>query len=367
MTTSLPRASTIALSLLAFATACADPAADGRTDDATDTAATSAAFRRLWVPHYGAGELRGWDADRLDADVDGAPDVVLTLPAGTRPNALAFDADGDLWVTDNAGDRLLEIAAGDLDATGAVTPATTIDSDGASLHAPIGLSFDDAGDLWVAVDGALERYAPDNLDDSGPTTPNGGLATAAFVVPAGLTWGPDGALWVANAAFDDGGANANALLAFAPDQVAAGGAQVPALTVTYDGFALIEGVAFDAAGDLWVSSNDGLYVARFDGADLVLPAAPAVRAVDPTGALGADADDTATGRTIRKPGGLAFDPDGNLFVNSERGPMGGTDSAVVRFGAGQLDGVAGEVAVQADAVVVHATSNPGFGGLVIQP
>ncbi len=343
-----------------WAVACPSVVDDADDDD------SSASFRRLWVPHFDKGELQGWAADRLSADPTGGPDIVLRLPDGTHANAAAFDADGDLWVTDNAGHRLLELAARDLSTSGSPTPATIIETDGASLRSPIGLVSDGEGGLWVAVEGRVELFVASDLDGPGPTTPTRTLTHVGFDQPAGLTFDDEGDLWLSDAAPDDGGANDNAVMAFAPAQLAAGGEQTPLLTLTYTSFALVEGLQFDDDGDLWVASNDGLAVSRFDADDVALPGASEVRAVEPVGSLESDDDDSATGRSVRKPGGILFDPDGNLWVNSERGDPGDDLSAVLRFDRAQLDDVIGSQGLSAAVLLERATSNPGFGGLALE-
>ncbi len=321
------------------------------------------AFTRLWVPHFNAAELRAFAYRRALADTDAAPDVVLTLPAGTHPNALTFDSTGALWVTDNANARLLKFDKAQLGAGGSPTPAVHIDSDGASLQGPIGFAFDGSQDLWVAVQGGIEMFVPTNLDDSGPTTPNLVLDCASFDIPAGMLFDAAGDLWVSNASFAP--AN-NAVLVFTPDQLVAGGVQTPRLAITCAAFALIEGIGFDGSGGLWVSSNDGLNVTHFLAQDVAVPAVATVRNLVPANSLEADADDGPSGRSVRKPGGLVFDRDGDLFVNSERGAMGADDSAVLRFAKTQLATLVGAQALQAIAVHAHATSNPGFGGLALE-
>lgn len=324
---------------------------------------SAAAFARLWVPHYNAGELRAWNRASLQADRDNAPDVVVTLPGGTGANAVLFEPTGALWVTDNANDRLLKFGAAQLQASGQPTPQVVIDTDGTSLDDPIGLAFDRADNLWVAVGGRVEMYEPDNLDDSGPTTPNRVLENAQFDLPAQLLFDAAGNLWVANASFTQA---QNAVMVFTPAQLAAGGVQEPQLVIRSDAFALIEGMQFDRAGNLWVASNDGLSVARFAAAQVVVPAPAESRRLTPTGSLEADADDTATGRSVRKPGGIAFDRDGNLFVNSQRGAVNADLSAVLFFTAAQLAGLTGGQAMRCNVLVARATSNPGFGGLALQ-
>lgn len=321
------------------------------------------AFSVLWVPHYNRGELRGLRNATVGRDLDGPADVTITLPAGTRPNALARQPDGGIWVTDNANDRLLLLTANQYAVTGAPTPAVTIQSDGASLRQPIGLCFDRDSNLWVAVQGRLEMYVPTDLDDSGPTTPTRVLRAANLQYPADITFDAAGNLWLTNASFT---VAENAIVVFTPAQLAAGGLQVPQLRIESPSFALIEGMRFDRAGDLWVASNDGFSVARFAAADLVVPAIPTIRPLQPAGSLEADADDTPTGRSVRKPGGLVFDRDGNLWLNSQRGAMGTDVSSVLMFRAAQLAGLNAGRQLSADVVVARTTSNPGFGGMLLQ-
>ena len=108
-----------------------------------------------------------------------------------------------------------------------------------------------------------------------------------------------------------------------------------------------------------------LDVARFAASEIALPALPETRTLAPTASLEADIDDTPSGRTVRKAGGIVFDRDGNLFVNSERGPMGGNDSAVLRFDPTLL-GFVGAMATPASTLISRSTSNPGFGGLALE-
>jgi len=322
--------------------------------------AGTASFRRLWVPNYNAGELRGYDGARTLQDSEAVADVVITLPPDTHPNALAFAGQGELWVTDDTGDRLLEFTPMQLQATGSPAPAVTITSDGASLKRPIGMAFDGAGNLWVAAAARLEMYRPIDLDESGPTTP-ARILTSGLDLPAGLVFDAAGNLWLTNASFTRA---RNAVLVFAPADLAAGGERSPILRLISPSFALVEGIAFDARGDLWVANNDGLSVVRLSASRLTLPMAPDSRPVTPDASLEADADDSSTGRSVRKPGGLVFDRDGNLFVNSQRGSLGSDVSAVVRFTPAQLGGT-GETP-PASVVLARTSSNPGYGGLALQ-
>ena len=337
------------------------PGAPAPQPPANPPAATPA-FARLWLPNFNAGEVRAWNAASLVADRNNAPDVVVTLPAGTRPNAVTFDPAGNLYVTDNANARILLFGSAQIQSSGQPTPLVVIDSDGTSLQSPIGLAFDGDSNLWVAVAGRLEMYVPENLDDSGPTTPNRIVDAQGLDLPADITFDAGGNLWMTNASFTV--AN-NSVVVFTVDQLAAGGVQVPRLVLRSGSFALVEGLRFDASGALWVASNDGLNVARFAGAAIALPAVPETRTVTADALLVADANDSAAGRTVRKPGGIVFDASGNLWVNSQRGNQGGTASALLRFAPAQLT-FSGALDTKATVVVASATSNPGFGGIALE-
>jgi ligand-binding sensor domain-containing protein len=314
------------------------------------------------LPNFNAGQVRAWNRASLQADRSNAPDVVLTLPATSRPNAVTFDATGNLWVTDNFNARLLKYGRAQIQGTGQPVPQVVIDTDGTSLQNVVGFAFDRLDNLWVAAVGRLEMYVPTNLDDSGPTTPNRVIGAAGIVVSAEITFDAAGNLWMTSAS--DVPAN-NSVVAFTPAQQAAGGVQVPALRLRSTAFALVEGLRFDASGSLWVASNDGLNIARFAAAAVAVPANAETRDVVPVASLESDADGTAAGRTVRKAGGIVFDRDGNLFVNSERGDAGGTESGLLQFAASQL-AFSGPQQVKARVLVAGSTSNPGFGGMALE-
>lgn len=320
------------------------------------------AFARLWAPNYNAAQLRAWSLASLQADRTNAPDVVIDLPAGARPNAAAFDATGALWVTDEANTRLFKFGRAQLAASGQPTPQVVIETDGASLASPIGLAFDRSANLWVAAGNRLEMYAPSNLDQSGPTTPDRVLTAVGIDIAAGIVFDAAGNLWLGNASTV---VASNSILVFTPDQQAAGGTVVPRLTLRSAAFALVEGIQFDSRGALWIASNDGLNIARFGAASVAVPATSEDRTIVPEASLEADGDDSAAGRSVRKPGGIVFDRDGNLFATSQRGNQGETSSGVLRFNAAQLTFLGGRV-VSAAVLVAQSMSNPGYGGLCLE-
>jgi DNA-binding beta-propeller fold protein YncE len=122
------------------------------------------------------------------------------------PRGLAFDADGNLWVTDATG-KLLKFAASDIVTSGSKTPtviitATLVVTAGGfamSLDFPEGLAFDSDGSLWVSnLDsdnaGSVAAFTAAQLAATGNPSPAIFLDSDAFGLnfhqPAQLSFGP---------------------------------------------------------------------------------------------------------------------------------------------------------------------------------
>jgi hypothetical protein len=121
----------------------------------------------LWV--VSGAQIARYDAARLDASDAEGPDRLLTVtnPDDTNelgPTDLVFDAAGDLWVTDFAGNLVFEVSASDLAGSGEETVA-------AAHRIAIGVTalldrpaFDESGGLWIGLGaGGVGRLAPEQL------------------------------------------------------------------------------------------------------------------------------------------------------------------------------------------------------------
>jgi sugar lactone lactonase YvrE len=267
-----------------------------------------------------------------------------------------------LWTASGGASAILRLAPAQLSGTGERTPATAITTPSAELFPIVGVAFDGSGTLWVAspVDSILLGFPPDSLASSGTRAAGTVIPSVrgSLSAPTGIAFDSRHRLWVGNR--ENG-----TLVRFDPAQLAAGGAQVPAVVPYGPGHP--SALAFDAAGSLWVADNQFHTVARYTAAELeagsqgpihILTAAnslvnPAGLAFDTRGNLwisntgnqtvvaftpaqlagtGSPAPAivlSSTGGSLTLPTGLAFDSDGSLWV------VGG-DGALTKFGAASL-------------------------------
>jgi len=244
---------------------------------------TLTTVQELWVADAGNSTITGYA---------GSPPTHIvgdTITAGLQgPNALAFDGNGILWVTN----------FGNVTAYSGTTQILA-DTITAGLSAPIGLAFDPSGVLWV---GDWPRPGPGTVNAySGTTQLTANTISNPQALSTGL-WGPralafdvHGNLWVAN-----GGGGVNTVTAYA------GSAQLGANTITA-GISAPFGLAFDGSGNLWVANVNTNTITAYAGT------APL-----PGGTITAG---------LSAPAGIAFDASGHLWVANESGANGHTITA----------------------------------------
>lgn len=203
-----------------------------------------------------------YPAASLATDGDKTPDIIIDSPSFGNgfpgPKVIAFDADGNLWVSVFAGDKVVKIAAAALTTPGTSAPTATVEEGG--ISAPMGLAFDLAGNLWVAANGAatVMRINAAHLTTSGAgadltitaLTPSPVIGTLSS--PLGLAFDGAGNLWVNY----DG-----IVVRLTPaDQAGTGNRTItPAVQIALDVRALPLGIAFDEFGGLWFADRVGRF------------------------------------------------------------------------------------------------------------
>jgi sugar lactone lactonase YvrE len=217
-----------------------------------------------------------------------------TTPLPPRRNHSGEDG---LWTVSGTSSAILRLAPTQLADTGKRDPATAVTTSSARLSSLAGVAFDAAGTLWVASrdDSSLLAFAPGALTSSGDKaartviTPRAGSLDG----PSALAFDVQRRLWVVN--------NRSAtLVCFEPAQLAAGGAQAPAVELSLPGSPAA--LAFDVAGSLWVSDSQSHRIVKYTAAQLAGSGAPR------------PALDLSSGDWLVNPVGMAFDAAGNLWV-----------------------------------------------------
>jgi sugar lactone lactonase YvrE len=280
----------------------------------------------LWATNFtDPTSLVQYTAAQLASSTSAAPAVTVTT-SGPLDQSIAFDASGNLWVADYSRSEVVEYAASQLAATGSPTPAVTLSTTTGfgSLNAPSALAFDANGNLWVANGGGntIVEFTASQLLTSGTPTQAVKLSdsSGSLVEPSALAFDPGGNLWVVNSA----SSGQPSVVEFGTSQLAAGGTPTSAVTLTDDGAGSLAGalaLAFDPSGNLWVANGnaDRDTVVEFAASQLTTSGnpTPAVTLKPSTG-------------TANHLAGLAFDATGNLWVANS------TAGTILEFTASQL-------------------------------
>jgi streptogramin lyase len=276
----------------------APPAVALATGDPRPFGAAFDANGNLWVPLFNGNAVVEYTASQLASSGTPTAAVNLTANAGSlsQPAGLAFDASGNLWVSNVGANTVVQFSVSQLASSGSPTPAVTVGASSGSLNAPVGIAFDASGNLWVgnALGNTLVAFNPSQLAANGTPTPAVTLSANANSIDGviGLAFDGNGNLWIAN-----GNSGFDTVVQFSASQLASTGAPTPPviLTATAGSLADPAGLAFDNSGNLWVANFSGSSVVEFTSSQLVTSGSPTPNVIVSGGSLGG-------------PFGIAFDP-----------------------------------------------------------
>ena len=280
---------------------------------------------------------------------------VVNSSSLNSPYDIAFDSSGNLWAVDSGNNRILEFTApfSNGEAASVVLgqsifttgPGNAGDS-AAGLSGPTALAFDPRGNLWIA-DRYNNRVVEYVLGTSGcsagelctgmdatlvigqtgfGTQTEGRTATTMFD-PYGLAFDPNGNLWVLDSnnarvlefttAFSTG--EAATVVLGQPTMTSGSGDLCRPETLNATAMCGSEGMTFDSSGDLWVGDSFNNRVLEFvpgtsgcTSGQLCTDMAATV-VIGQGGFAASGGATTATG--VNDPYGVAFDPNGNLWVS----------------------------------------------------
>lgn len=229
--------------------------------------------------------------------------TVCVRDAATTNTTVTFSAlptSGRLWY--GAGFYALGFSAAQLTATATLAPTATVGTRGGA-----GVTFDTHGNLWVrgqsASDPVLMRYPASALASTGNPLPDRTIGVSGLncVSPGGLAFDAAGNLWLSLGC-------QGRIVRLTASQLATSGTYVPSVQITN----LVNpiGIAFDATGNLWVA--DQSHLRRFNlarlGASITTAADLSVAFTTPS--------PPAPGQTGLQAFHLAFAPDGEFWVSS---------------------------------------------------
>ncbi len=184
----------------------------------------------LWVSDNGADEIFEFSKKQLKVGGDLTPKVTISSPDLDGARNLAFDHKGNLWISNDVSDQVEEFAKKGLAKGGALTPAVILSDDGSgSLNECKGIAFDSKHNLWVADLGnsSIVEFAAASLKTSGSPVPavTIGATGVSLDGPIGIGFDDKGNLWVSNFIGDS-------VVEFSPAQLTASGTPTPIVTIS---------------------------------------------------------------------------------------------------------------------------------------
>lgn len=272
--------------------------------------------------------------------VTAMPSITMTSSAFKFPRQAAFDAKGDLWVSDSGNNAVMEFTQAQIMAGGAdLAPAIYFQSQpafnsgfGGTYNSALGIAFDSGGNLWVANNGGntiFEFNAADlipNLTAHVPylLTPQVVLSdptnNPAIQGPWGLAFDSSGNLWVSNVGYwgeiNNLVLQVNTVVEFPKSSLAATGTPSPAVILrsatvgTNTSLNFPKGIAFDASGNLSVVSSGAPFPQGIgaNSADLYGIDVYSSSQIRSGGAIAPNAFITGATTMLNAPTGSAFGP-----------------------------------------------------------
>lgn len=257
---------------------------------------------------------------------DGGPATAAVL---SFPDHLAFDAAGNLYIADDGNDRVrrVDVATGTVttvagggspaDGVGDGLPATE-----ARLPGPTGLAFDPAGNLYVSTANRVRRVdhatgviaTVAGTGESKSSGDSGPASAASLCSPRGITFNPAGDLYIAEASCNEGRIRKIDHATGVITTVAGGalngvGDGGPA---TAAGLSTPISIAFDSSGNLFIATILGR-VRMIDANGIITTVAGGGAPADGLGDGG-----PATAAKLARARGVAVDAGGNIFVSDSQ-------------------------------------------------
>jgi ligand-binding sensor domain-containing protein len=213
----------------------------------------------VWVVGAGANFVSRLPSATVAASGGAAADLVIESTVLDHPSNLVFDASGNLWVVSQGSGSGATGTVARFDAPQALSGVMSLipSFELTNLEVPGALAFDAQGSLWLTTFNGIARF--DRVMDSSGIQ---GLAPDALIAKSGypnnvyfygIAFDASGALWASVSI----GNSLNSVMKFAdPGSLSGASSPAPAVTIDGGGEALpAGGLAFDAAGQLWLATS----------------------------------------------------------------------------------------------------------------
>jgi sugar lactone lactonase YvrE len=199
-------------------------------------------------------KLPSYTLNYSTSDGDDAAVVALT-PIGTpgigqgqleRPQGLAVDAAGNIWVTDRINNRVTAYSS----SGSFVRQFGSAGTGDGQIKEPRGITIMPSGNILVAENGnkRIQQFTPQGAFVSK-------ITNAAFVEPYGVEVGPNGVIWVTDS-------GAGKIFQFNPDGTLLRSQEIAKLREKFPGLVGQDGWGFDidAFGNAWIAVHGGHHV-----------------------------------------------------------------------------------------------------------
>lgn len=307
-----------------------------------------AGARGLYVPNENSGTVSEFQGalrsgttppHRLNA----SPDL-----SGGGPSTVAFDRKGNMWVSDYFLNAIVGFTKSNVRAlklSAAPNANIVIAQDGGqNLNGPEGIVFDALGNLWVGSElgHKILEYTPTQLATSGNPTPNVILNANSFNFssPSFPLFDRAGNLWVVDEDIDNQVNGTGEVFKYNRNQIArlpAGTQNIdPVIGIGFAQFSHLEGLAFDAGGNIWVADQGATQIYRFIAKQLKVTGL--FQDVTPPVILTTTAitDGSPCSLSIDSPYGVAVDGVGNLYVANTGINGSNCSGSLARFSFGSI-------------------------------
>jgi hypothetical protein len=262
--------------------------------------------------------------------------ILFINPVHAQTMGAAVPAGQGLWTSNPFHQFISELVAKQYQRSG--IPARALNTGPSLVGTPGKVAFDDVGDIWIPFCPSDPQLNPALIVAIAPAALKSvahnrfkGVGVAAEITvpdvrcPTAAVFDQVGNLWISNSAR---GATP-AIIEYSAAELFSTGVQ-PAVVLTSDAFKNLQGLSFDAQGDLWIADNEAS-VSEFTPGQLASSGSPTPQLI--------------LASTFLEPQDVAFDESGNLWVAYLQGPPldpmmpnNLSNGAVVKFALADLVG-----------------------------